>query len=220
MIDKISYLEPKSGNKPQNLVIFLHGFGSNKDDLISLSDFFAEDLPDTLFISPNAPKELDMMFNAYSWFSLDNIDFNKRIPEIPDSVKKEALESAKDINFLIDKMIKEYNIPEENVYIIGFSQGATMSILTASQRKTPVKAVLSYSGLLFDPIEWKSTPKRIGISHGKLDDVVPFSWHENNINILKTYCRDVKSFEVSSASHEITLSAIEFGKKILKESLK
>ena len=46
--------EPLSG-ETQYAVIFLHGYGANGADLLGLADPLAEHMPDTLFISPDAP---------------------------------------------------------------------------------------------------------------------------------------------------------------------
>jgi phospholipase/carboxylesterase len=215
MINKIAYLEPKG--KPKQLVVFLHGYGSNKDDLISLSEHFARVLPEALFISPNAPHSCGFMSDGYSWFSLDGVDVNKKT--IPDYVKKDLNNSVEELNEFVDKILVEYEISPENIYFIGFSQGATMSIYASIKREVPVKAVLSYSGFCFEKMDVISKPDVVGVVHGKLDDVLPFLWHEENINKLKEQEINAKQLAVDNAYHEIPLEAIEFGKVILKESL-
>ena len=64
-----------------------------------------------------------------------------------------------------------------------------------------------------------SKPNIVGLVHGKRDDVVPFIWHEKNLKDLKSSEINVKDLVIDNAYHEISLEAIEFGKKILKESL-
>lgn len=212
MINKISYLEPKG--QPKQLVVFLHGFGSNKDDLISLSSYFAEIMPDALFVSPNAPYECDFMAEGYSWFSLDGVNLGDP-NSIPERTKKEMLSSVKELNAFIDKLLEDYKIPDGNIYMIGFSQGATMSVYASLQRAVPVKAVIAYSGILFNDMNVVSKPSVVGVAHGVLDDVVPFFWHENNQNVLKTADLNVKDLSIANAFHEIPLEALEFGKNIM-----
>ncbi len=207
MINKISYLEPKG--QPKQLVMFLHGLGSNKDDLISLSEEFKEILPEALFISPNAPHKCDFAPGGYQWFSLDDRD-NARI-------EKEIDASVLELNDFIDKMLIEYDVAADNLYLIGFSQGATMAVHSAVKREVPVKAILAYSGLIFDNLDVLSKPKIIGLAHGKLDDVVPFSWHEENIRKMKKYNFNHKELVMEGVYHEIPCEAVEFGKEILNE---
>ena len=64
-----------SGNA-KSLIIFLHGVGSNGDDLIGLAPYLSQALPHTAFVSPNAPFRYDMLPpgypGGYQWFSLQD----------------------------------------------------------------------------------------------------------------------------------------------------
>ena len=40
----------------RSAIVFLHGYGANRADLLWLSDPLSEHLPDTLFIAPDAPE--------------------------------------------------------------------------------------------------------------------------------------------------------------------
>ena len=217
MINKISLSEPTG--KAKQLVVFLHGYGSNKDDLISLSEVFKGVLPEALFVSPNAPYELDFVPGGYGWFSLDGVELDNVDKSMPKRTESEFLASIDELNKFIDMLLKEYDISEDNLYLIGFSQGATMSIYTALSRSVPVKAVIAYSGICFNTMKAVSNPGIIGLSHGKLDDVVPFKWHDKNISMLKNQNLNVKDLVVDGAYHEIPMEAVEFGKNIIKESL-
>src|SRR5437868_14996046 len=55
---------------PEYLMIFLHGYGSNGEDLISLAPDFAEKIPNMHFISPDAPFKFEGGFTGYQWYSL------------------------------------------------------------------------------------------------------------------------------------------------------
>ena len=80
----------KHGNEkaPKSLVILLHGYGSNGQDLISLAPEWAGDMPDTLFISPDAPFPCEMGGFGFQWFSLVFICFQL-------SIKKPSLNVLK-----------------------------------------------------------------------------------------------------------------------------
>lgn len=224
MINKYSLIKPK--DNPESLVVFLHGLGSNKDDLIALGDIFSTALPNAMFVSPNACQICEFVPNGYQWFQLYNSDMeginNCDCSKLDmNRLRAEVSESISELNQFIDKIMEENKIPAENLYLVGFSQGATMSVYTAFNREVPVKAVLAYSGILFDNEidNIKSKPKIIGLSHGKLDDVVSFGWHKQNIDSLVKHNIEYKELVSDFAFHEIPEKAIEFGLSILKESV-
>ena len=69
-------MPPARGGKPDALVILLHGYGSNGEDLISLAPFFAQALPEAEFLSPNAPFPCQIAAFGFQWFG-----FEGRTPE-------------------------------------------------------------------------------------------------------------------------------------------
>lgn len=159
-------IKPKSGNA-KNMVIFLHGYGSNKDDLISIGYEWQEFLPDTVFISPNAPEVCDQFSIGYQWFSLRSIDAGA-MEEIHGAVPK--------LNNYIDNQLAEWNMEEKNLVVVGFSQGGMMTCYTMPRRKNPCAGIISYSGLLVDPEGLKEegiVKIPVLAMHGEDDDVVP-----------------------------------------------
>ena len=61
-------LAPQSGAPPHQIVVLLHGYGSDGQDLISLGGYWQDILPDALFVAPNAPdRSLDNPM-GYQWF--------------------------------------------------------------------------------------------------------------------------------------------------------
>ena len=107
-------LEKKNGK----ILIMLHGYGSNYNDLISLSDFFGDDY---LYISIQANHSLDI--NSFCWWSL-HFDSD-------DSLKsnfEQAKYSVENLNKFIQKeIITKYNFNNKNIVLLGFSQGAMLA---------------------------------------------------------------------------------------------
>ena len=58
------------GGKPSALVVLLHGYGANGDDLIALGDAWRRSLPDFVFVAPNAPEMIPGMHGGLQWFPL------------------------------------------------------------------------------------------------------------------------------------------------------
>src|SRR5688572_13453454 len=109
-------------------VILLHGLGANGANLLDIGKMMARNFPNTVFISPNAPFEFDMMpgMDGYQWFPLTNWS--------PKSMLDGANKAAPILNEFIDEVLTKYNLPAEKLALIGFSQGTMMALHTALRR--------------------------------------------------------------------------------------
>ena len=163
------FIAPKSG-KARSLVVLLHGYGSNGDDLISLAHEWAPALPDTAFVSPNAPDVCEIWAQGYQWFSIRAIDANAFERE------KQAEKAAPVIHDFLDAQLAHWGVPESHLIVGGFSQGAMMSMYTMPRRKTACAGVIGFSGMLIEPLALKQ-PEMVKMPilaiHGDRDEVVP-----------------------------------------------
>lgn len=168
MVLKAYTHSPKSGNKPTSMVILLHGLGANGADLIGLAQYWEQDLPDTVFISPDAPFPCDMAPVGHQWFSLQ--DWSREL------MLEGAKIAAPILNDFINKMLEEYGIPDEKLALAGFSQGTMMSLYAGPRRPKRIAGILGYSGALLDGeglagAGIHKVPVRL--IHGDVDFVVP-----------------------------------------------
>ncbi|HCS23402.1 MAG TPA: dienelactone hydrolase family protein [Alphaproteobacteria bacterium] len=163
------FIAPKSG-AAKNLVVFLHGYGSNGDDLISIGREWAPYLPDTAFVSPNAPEVCEIWAQGYQWFSIRAID--------PDAFEREkqAEKAMPALNAFLDAQLEKWGVPESHLLVVGFSQGAMMAMYTMPRRQRPCAGVIGYSGMLIEAEALKQ-PQMVKIPvlaiHGDSDEVVP-----------------------------------------------
>ena len=166
-------MAPASGGAAKQLVIFLHGVGADGNDLIGLAPYFQQVLPDARFISPNAPFPFDMAPQGYQWFSLQDFTEEARLAG--------ADRAAPILNAFIDSELAKDGLSEENLALIGFSQGAMMSLHVGLRREKQLAAIISYSGLLVGKerleTEIKSKPPVL-LTHGTVDPgpAVRLSW--------------------------------------------
>src|SRR5579871_214074 len=162
-------IAPASGGKAKQLVVFLHGLGSDGNDLIGLGPMFAERLPDAEFISPNAPFPFDMAPFGRQWFSLQTVSNASALA----GVKK----VAPILDAYLDQELESRGLTDAELVLIGFSQGTMMSLHVGLRRASPVAAIVGYSGRLIAPEllgkELKSKPPVL-LVHGDADAVVPF----------------------------------------------
>jgi len=212
-------LSPQSGNKPKQLVIFLHGYGSNGDDLISLSPEYKDILPDAHFISPNAPYKCEMsppmINNSFQWFSLISHD--------PVDMYEGAISASQILNDFIDEQLERFDLSEKDLTLIGFSQGTMMSLHVGLRREKQLAGILGYSGSLLEaePLEdhIKSKPP-ICLVHGIIDPIVPFISMSNAENTLEKLSVDIETHARPMLAHGIDFDGIKIGRKFLKKIYK
>ncbi len=171
------YTHPPHSGRIKNVVILLHGLGSNGRDLISLAPYWAQALPDTLFVSPDAPFPCDMAPpgypNSYQWFSLQN------------RASSAMLKGLKDVEPLvrefIDEQLKANGLSPAQMALVGFSQGTMTSLHVGPRYKEPIGGIIGFSGaLIWEPEMAKEKLHHIPVMliHGEHDDVVPVdAWH-------------------------------------------
>ena len=151
------------------LLLLLHGYGSNEEDLFS----FAPELPGEYYIiSARAPMPMAPSGNAWYTIYWD-------APNGKWSDDKEAIEARDLISKFITEAIDAYDLDENNVTLIGFSQGTILSYAVALTYPEKIKNVVALSGYINKDItqvkEDKSAYNNINIfcSHGTVDQVIP-----------------------------------------------
>ena len=164
--------EPKVKHDKNPLLILLHGYGSNEEDLFS----FAPELPDDSYvISVRAPYDLQPY--GHAWYA---IHFDADENKFSDNVQ--AKQSVEIIASFIDEIVKQYPIDTENVTLIGFSQGAILSYATALTYPEKISKVVALSGyfnqeILPEIIDTKAISHlKFFVSHGSVDQVIPVDW--------------------------------------------
>lgn len=163
-------VEPASG-RMHSAVVFLHGYGANGADLLSLAEPMAEHLPDTLFLAPDAPEICAGAPMGFQWFPIPWIDGSGE-----EESRQGLWHAAEDLDrYLTSLMIDEDLLPEQ-VALFGFSQGSMMALHVAPRREDALAAVVAFSGRLLEPEllvdEVQSRPPVL-LVHGDQDDVVP-----------------------------------------------
>jgi phospholipase/carboxylesterase len=165
-------LEPKSGTAKQ-LVVFLHGYGADGNDLIDIGRAWQGMLPDAAFISPHAPSPCGQSPMGREWFPLTFRHPNERW----DGVQA----AAPALNAFLDAELKRRNLPPESLALVGFSQGTMMALHVGLRRAVQPAAIVGYSGILIMPndamsdefaAQIKSMPPVLLI-HGDADQVIP-----------------------------------------------
>jgi phospholipase/carboxylesterase len=165
-------LEPRSGPARQ-LVIFLHGYGADGNDLIDIGRAWQGLLPHAAFVSPHAPRPCGQAPAGREWFLLT---FRN-----PDERWNGVNAAAPGLNGFLDAELKRRSLPPSALALVGFSQGTMMALHVGLRRDVPPAAIVGYSGMLIMPgdvmsetfaAEIKSRPPVLLI-HGDEDQLIP-----------------------------------------------
>jgi phospholipase/carboxylesterase len=174
--------EPKIKLDKNPLLLLLHGYGSNEEDLFS----FATELPEEYYvISARAP--YDLQYGSYAWYAI-NFDANQN----KFSDNDQAIQSRDTIVAFIDELTANYPIDAENVSLLGFSQGCILSLAVALSYPQKVQKVIGLSGYLNEDILKENyqnndfSKLKIFTSHGTVDQVIPVSWAKKTQPFLAT----------------------------------
>lgn len=173
---------PKIAKKNPPLLIMLHGYGSNEQDLFS----FAEELPDELLIiSARAP--LSLGFGSYAWYTIHfDAQSSDKFSDIP-----EAMSALQLIDTFINEIVAAYEVDEKNIFLLGFSQGTILSTAYALNHPHKIRHIAALSGYVNEALIQKPLEKEnfkdldFFVSHGSVDQVIPVEWARKTSPFLR-----------------------------------
>lgn len=165
-------LEPRGG-KADRLVVFLHGYGADGNDLIDIGRAWQAMLPNTAFVSPHAPRPCGQSPAGREWFPLTFRDRNERWAGV--NAARPALDA------FLDAELARRGLPASALALVGFSQGTMMALHTGLRRSAAPAAIVGYSGVFVLPED--AEPKAVAgdvrskppvlLVHGDRDELIP-----------------------------------------------
>jgi len=160
-------LAPAAGGAPRQLVVFLHGYGADGNDLIALGREWARELPHAAFVSPHAPDPCGMAPSGRQWFDLSLGD----MAIIAEGVKQ----AAPALEAFLDAELAKHDLPPEALALVGFSQGTMMALAVGLARTPSPAAIVGYSGALttVEALPAPGAAPAILLVHGDMDEVIP-----------------------------------------------
>ena len=205
---------PAAGGISNKLVVFLHGYGADGKDLIDLANPFSMAMPNATFISPDAPHPCTMSPSGREWFPIDQIPTG-------------AIKASENLISLIQDEAKSLNLSFKDVILIGFSQGAMMSLQCLLINNQQFSAIIGYSGALREEnVEaahnqiingkhnFANTP--VLLIHGEKDEVVPFQSLISSKNLLNNIGFNIQTLSRPNLGHGIDPEGISAGMELLK----
>jgi phospholipase/carboxylesterase len=205
---------PRTGGKAKSVVVLLHGFGADGNDLISLAPHWAAQLPETEFVSPHAPFPCDMAPYGRQWFSFQD--------RSPDMVLAGVRAAATILDGFLDDVLAARGLDESRLALVGFSQGTMMSLHVGLRRKAALAGILGYSGRLLGPellAEELSSKTPVFLVHGNADEMVPFESLADSKAALEKHGVPVETLVRPGLGHGIDEIGLDRGGQFLKRVL-
>ena len=171
---------PAAAGRTSQLVVFLHGYGADGNDLIELGRQWRVLMPEAAFVAPNASERSPAAPIGRQWFALSN-----RPPDDPSGGDERwagAVKARGAIDAFLDAELKRLSLDDSKLALVGFSQGAMMALHVGLRRPGAPAAILGYSGLLIGPErlseatarDARGAPPPVLLIHGEQDPLIPF----------------------------------------------
>jgi len=201
----------------KSLVVFVHGYGADGADLLGLADVLGPHLPDTAFVAPDAAERLPGAPFGRQWFAIPRFDGSTHAQAAA------GLEMAtQDLSEFVDQRMAYEGLGPQAVALVGFSQGAMLSLHMAPRRGEPIAAVISISGQLLQPerLAAETTAKSpVLVMHGDQDDVVPFPEMTATCNALVAVGFETYGHVMEGSGHTIAQDGLATALAFLTKTL-
>ncbi len=172
---------PAAAGRTSQLVVFLHGYGADGNDLIELGRQWRALMPEAAFVSPHAPERSPASPMGRQWFALSN----RPPPADPGGGGERwagAVKARGGIDDFLDAELKRLGLDDSKLALVGFSQGTMMALHVGLRRPRAPAAILGFSGLLVGPErldeatarDARGAPPPILLVHGDQDQLIPF----------------------------------------------
>ena len=195
-------------------MILLHGYGSNGADLIGLTPYWREALPQTLFLAPNAPQDCPGVPGGRQWWPLTSFS--------PEARAAGVRVAAPGLNAYIDSCLAHHGLASDRLALVGFSQGSMMALHVGPRRTEPIAGIVAYSGMLADgealAAEVKTRPPVL-LVHGDADEVLPVSALHQARARLEALGFEVAAHVSPDLGHSVDGPGLELGAKFLASRL-
>jgi phospholipase/carboxylesterase len=208
-------MAPASGGEARSLVILLHGYGSNGDDLIGLAPHWRGALPHTAFVAPNAPEICPGAPDGYQWWGITSLDRAARAAG--------AGRAAPALEAFIDAELARHGLTEASLALVGFSQGTMMALQVGPARPRPLAGIVGYSGMLADETALAATdgaPRApVLLVHGDADPMIPIAAFQTAKAALERHGFAVESHVSPGLGHSIDYQGLSLGGAFLARAL-
>ena len=205
-------VKPDSDKEIKNIVVLLHGYGGDGNDIAQVTLNWKRFLPNTLFICPNAPEVCSINPSGYQWFDLSQDD--------EQFILNESKKNEKILRKFLDEVKEKFSLSNSKICLSGFSQGCMMSINVGLTSDEKYSGILGFSGKIISKIDLSQRinhKPEILLIHGENDDIVPCVKSLEAKDFLERNKVLVKLEIIKNCGHHIPMEASSIGLKFIKK---
>jgi len=210
------YKEIRTSDKISKLIIFLHGYISEAEDVIPYAKMLLKNLHHAVIVIPEADMVCERDPNKKQWYALNDVDPDRRRRK-PETSTAEIIDIynrtgprisavAQRVNHFISDLQKRYHITNKNTYVMGFSQGAMLALYTGLTRRYKLGGIFPFAGIVCgkDLLEKEllSHPE-IYLFHGTNDLSVQYKTLEFTKNWLEQHNIYWEAIEYDGVAHKL-----------------
>jgi len=216
-MNEFAFKKIKTSGEITKLVIFLHGYTSNIDDVLPYAETLGKHLKNTLIVMPEADMVSERRPDKKQWYALCDLDPDKRrrqpetstdeIIEIYNKTGQRISAVAKRLNRFISDLQRQYHIANKNTYIMGFSQGAMLAIYTGLTRRYNLGGIFPFAGIVCgkDLLEQEIVSRpEVYLFHGTQDLSVQYKTLEFTKEWLEQHNVSWAAIEYDGIEHKLT----------------
>ena len=187
------------GSSTKFLVFFLHGWGSDGNDLIQIGEIWKSKLLDTTFIAPNGPEVCGGNPHGRQWFDILSNNDTEAL--------KGLHQSYLDLKSFIGTYLKKYKLADDKYFLVGFSQGTMLAIYTSLREK--LLGVVGYSGAFLGNLPNEEIKNNdYLLLHGQNDTIVPIDKMHNAVEQLEPVAKTLNKKIYNDLEHSINEEGI------------
>jgi len=206
-------IKPNEGNRINNAIILLHGYGGDGKDISTLTHNWKRFLPNTVFLCPDGHETCPINPNGFQWFDLSKDD--------PKYIIEQSLKGEQVIQKFINEVKELFKLNNSKICLSGFSQGCMMSINIGLTSDEDFNCVVGFSGKIIDK---ENLSKRISsktkmlLLHGTLDNIVPASNLLDAKDFLIRNKVEIETHMVDNCDHEIPINSSSIALNYIKKN--
>ena len=195
-------IKPEKNKDIFNVMVLLHGYGGDGNDISTLTLNWRRYLPNTIFICPNGHESCSINPAGYQWFDLTKDD--------PDYILEQSIIAEKKINQFLNEIKDEYKLKNEKICLSGFSQGCMMIINVGLTSKVEYNCLVGFSGKIINQNDLKIRKRNssnILLIHGENDEIVSPTYLLEAKDYLLRENVNVETHLIKNCDHNIPVEA-------------
>ena len=208
-LEGLSY-GPHNQGKPGHLVVLLHGYGADGNDLIGLAPLLGQLMPDVVFHAPNAPQPCEGNPFGYQWFGISRLD--------PAIALAGVQAAAPVLDAFLDETMAAHGLDEAKTVLVGFSQGTMMALHVGLRRKKQLAGIVGFSGMLAGAELLQSQMQNkppVLLVHGDSDEMLPHGLTQRAAEALTAAGLEVGVHIAKGVGHSIDETGLQLAARFL-----